>query len=178
MVVLKRNFKQQSGAALAVGLILLLIMTILAISMSQTTRTQERIAGIARDLDVAHQALDSALRAGELAVLEAGSNIVPCTSGCLVKPFNHYHDSGIDLANQNASWWSANGIAFGAPATQELAEAYRDPYYVVQVRGSVKIGGSLDVNAPQRTFYSVTAYANGVSGDTELVGTTVYSRAD
>ena len=57
--------RRQRGAALVVSLLLLLVLTILAIGASQTTRLQERMAGNMRDIDRACQGSEAGLRDAE-----------------------------------------------------------------------------------------------------------------
>lgn len=59
---------RQSGAALLMGLVLLLIMTLLGISSMRNTTLQERMAGALHEQNLALQAAESALRAGEEAL--------------------------------------------------------------------------------------------------------------
>lgn len=64
----------QAGAALITSMILLLILTIVAVSSMGTTAMQERMARNLHDRDVAFQAAEAALRAAER-VIEARTDI-------------------------------------------------------------------------------------------------------
>jgi len=55
-----------SGLALFISLVMLLILTILGVSAVQTTSLQERVARNARDTSMAFQAAESALRDAEI----------------------------------------------------------------------------------------------------------------
>lgn len=55
----------QRGAALVVGLIFLLVMTLIGVAAMRSTGLQERMAGNLRDRSLAFQAGEAALRAGE-----------------------------------------------------------------------------------------------------------------
>ena len=57
--------RQQAGVVLPVILILLVILGVLATSGMDDTAMQERMAGNLRDREIAFQAAESALRAGE-----------------------------------------------------------------------------------------------------------------
>ncbi len=59
------NIQFQHGAALITALSILLILTVLGISAMSTSALQERMAGNARDYEVAFEAAESALRAAE-----------------------------------------------------------------------------------------------------------------
>ena len=56
---------RESGVALFIALVILLIITVLGISGLQTTTLEERMAAGARDRDLAFQAAESALAQGE-----------------------------------------------------------------------------------------------------------------
>ena len=66
---LKRSYvgqqKRQSGVALFISLVMLLILTMLGLSSVQTTSVQERMARNARDTNLAFQAAESALKDAE-----------------------------------------------------------------------------------------------------------------
>lgn len=55
----------QSGAVLIVSLIMLLLLTIIGVTGSQVTGLEEKMAGNSKDYNLAFQAAESALRAGE-----------------------------------------------------------------------------------------------------------------
>ncbi|SEG76871.1 pilus assembly PilX family protein [Marinobacterium lutimaris] len=60
-----QGFRNESGAALIVALIMLLLITIVGVSAMQTTTMEEKMAGNLRDRHVAFQAAEAALRQGE-----------------------------------------------------------------------------------------------------------------
>ena len=61
----------QRGAILVTALLLLLTLTIIGVSVVQMTRMQERMAGNARDLNLAFQGAEAALREGEQQIFDA-----------------------------------------------------------------------------------------------------------
>ncbi|MCG6940551.1 MAG: pilus assembly protein PilX [Thiohalocapsa sp.] len=66
---------RQQGVALAVGLILLVVITLLSLAGVRNTGMQERMASNLRDRNLAFQSAESALRAAEAAlVVDAGSS--------------------------------------------------------------------------------------------------------
>lgn len=62
----KLSLTKQSGAALVIGLIFILIMTIIGVAAMQNTTFQERMAGGFQDRELAFQAAETSLRAGEI----------------------------------------------------------------------------------------------------------------
>jgi type IV pilus assembly protein PilX len=148
-------------------------MTILAVTMSQTSTLQERMAGNARDSDAAFQAAEAGLRAGEDALKNADA-IVVCDDlkTCQATTKNYF--SNIDLSSKSKSWWETNGIEYGVAGTQEISEVKEDPQYVAAVRGKYK--ESLRVGASSITYYEVTSHANGKTETAEAVTQGVYAK--
>ncbi len=64
-------FRQQRGAVLFVGLIILLLMTMIGVTAIQVTTQQERMAGNLRDRNIAFQAAEIGLIEGERAAWNA-----------------------------------------------------------------------------------------------------------
>ena len=62
------KFNQQSGAVLIISLIMLLLLTLIGVTGSQVTGLEEKMAGNMRDQNLAFQAAETALRAGETIV--------------------------------------------------------------------------------------------------------------
>ncbi len=75
------SMKQQQGAVLVVSLLLLLVMTVLALGASQTTRLQERMSAGMRDRDLAFESSEAGLRNGERIIDSLVVAPSPCTSG-------------------------------------------------------------------------------------------------
>jgi type IV pilus assembly protein PilX len=140
----------QSGAVLVVSLLLLLVMTVLALTASQTTRLQERMAGNARDLDLAFQASEAGLRAAEIRIddtvaINAGQNN-DCAGAediqdCEVAARDSAAALDGDYARKSVTWWGDNAFAFGDP----LAQIDVRPHYYTRV-GGVQSGTAYYVN--------------------------------
>jgi type IV pilus assembly protein PilX len=62
-------YKQQSGIALIISLIILLLLTIIMIAAVRVTSLEERMAGNLRNQNIAFQAAESALREAEASIL-------------------------------------------------------------------------------------------------------------
>lgn len=61
---------RQQGAALVVGLIMLLLLTLIGVAGMRDTLLQEKMAGNMRDREMALQAAEAALRAGEAELMK------------------------------------------------------------------------------------------------------------
>jgi type IV pilus assembly protein PilX len=57
--------KRQQGAALIIGLIILVVLTLIGVQAMRSSIVQERMAGNMRERNVAFQAAEAALRVGE-----------------------------------------------------------------------------------------------------------------
>jgi len=64
---------QQSGSALIISLVFLLLLTVLGLSSMQSSTLQEKMAGNAAEKNRAFQLAEAALRAGELSVHDHGA---------------------------------------------------------------------------------------------------------
>jgi type IV pilus assembly protein PilX len=58
-------YRGQKGAALIIGLIILVVLTLIGVQAMRTSIVQERMAGNMRERNVAFQAAEAALRVGE-----------------------------------------------------------------------------------------------------------------
>ncbi len=62
---MNRNNRRQQGSALIVSLMILIVMTVIGLTAMGTSSLQERMAGNTRDMALAFQAAEAALREGE-----------------------------------------------------------------------------------------------------------------
>lgn len=164
----QRHARRQRGAILVTSLLLLLTLTIIGVSVMQITRMQERAAGNTRDLNLAFQGAEAAVRDAEN-LLWSTPVIVTCNNAATcIRPRGTLPE---DLASQTAAWWDANAQEYGTDGTQDLDELDEDPQFVVEEIAWV---GPLVVDEPgARMFYQITARSTGGTGlATSLVQTT------
>jgi type IV pilus assembly protein PilX len=174
--VVARN--RQRGAVLIVSLLLLLVLTVLAIGASQTTRLEERMAGNTRDLDMAFQASEAGLRAAEQYIAATPSLptcLDPSSASCYVLDQGHFATT--DLARQTEAWWRTNAKPFGTPSTQEVQGVTEEPRFVIEefqtVTFSLVVGHGVP---PGKTYYKSTAWSPGATDTSHSVVESVYSR--
>jgi type IV pilus assembly protein PilX len=74
--------RHQRGAALIVGLIMLLLLTLIGVAGMRDTLLQEKMAGNMRDREIALQAAESALRAAEAQLGNSQSLYLPILMDC------------------------------------------------------------------------------------------------
>ena len=163
--------RDQRGAILVTSLLLLLTLTVIGVSVVQITRMQERMAGNTRDLNLAFEGAEAALRDAEQMLWDT-PNIVACNAADCV------HPRGVlpVLNNQTAAWWNANSQEYGVDGDQEMEELDEDPQFVAEELAFI---GPLVVDDPGgRMFYQVTARSTGASGNTNTVLQTTYAKPE
>ncbi len=153
---------RQRGAVLVITLIMLLVLTILGITAMQTTTMQEKMAGNARDRDLAFQSAESALRAGEdyIEGLTATSGF-GSTSGL-------YSESDAEPDWTASSTWSS-AITY-SNAIQGVAAA---PKYYIKILAVVSAPRTSLVLPPNVggtvTIFQITAKGTGSSPNSQVV---------
>ena len=160
----------QSGSALLVSLIILLIMTILGVQAMSTTTLEERMSGNYRDNELAFEAAEAALRAGE-AWLD--THIIPpepTTNGAT----NVWQYGTADYRDD--AWLKANGIAVATNFSSGLLAS--QPTYVIEEQQRLSDDEEVGSNAqePRRYFYRVVARGVGGSANAVVVLQTTYAR--
>jgi len=80
-----RSPPREHGAVLAIGLIILVIMTLLGVTAMTTTSLENKMAGNLKDWNLAQQAAEAGLRDGEIDIATTGrvSGFTNATAGCL-----------------------------------------------------------------------------------------------
>ncbi len=171
----------QSGAALIVALILLVIMTLLGLSSVRTVALEERMTANTYDRSLSFQAAEAGLRAGELAA-QAQADAIPPNSGfdsfgvyvdandsCVASPCQNGLCSTPDkdcparwLDPNFAGWVNAAGLGLGTLSTT--------PQYIVELLGD-NFPCNIDdptTGAQDCNRYRVTARSHG-GGDRAMV---------
>ncbi len=164
---------KQRGAVMVVSLLLLLVMTVLALTASQSTMLQERMAGNARDVDLAFQAAEAGLRDAEVTLAElfksGGQMPAPCAASadCEVKErspnFKPDLARGTGLSESNTRDYATDG--------RQITEVISDPVIYSELRGvkpdSLTRGGPIPDSGV--AFYTHTVRANGGTDTSTVV---------
>lgn len=145
---MKPNLRsRQRGVVLAVGLILLLVMSLVMIVAMSGSILQERMAGALRNESIADAGADSALRDGELwvwnQIQSQGEQLTfPSTAGA----FPLRTESTVAKRFRGSYGWESGGSAFGTGGSgiSFTADPYysmaQTPAYIVELLGSVGFG--------------------------------------
>ena len=162
--------KTQRGGTLILGLVILLVMSIMGITGMNISAIEEKMSANARDRDLAFQAADSALRAGEACITaqaDAPNILDPSTFTCNTlapgKGFYPASPKSWDPLTAGTAW---NDPEKAVQFPGNLADITVRPSYVVEQVG-VDCGAKAgSCKHPWRTF-RITAHATG--GTTEAV---------
>lgn len=121
-----------------VSLLILLVMTLLGVTAMQSTTMDEKMAGNMRDLGIALQAAESALREGE------GTTTAIATFTGATGTNGYYDtDATFDIFT-SATWSSSNSIEYaGSLYTGPSLQVAVKPRYILQYRGKLPIDSGI-----------------------------------
>ena len=169
----------QEGFVLIVGLVILGLLTMLALSSMRDTTMQEKMAGASRDSGLAFQAAESALR-------DAENCITGTTDGCAfddVANDAHFAQDDAAFPKHNTLFDANTWVAYGPPGAPTPLEGVPskkkgDPAdgvnYIIRQASTVGggaggaeigLGGYGDSAATEsQAIYEITARGAGASG--------------
>ena len=165
---------RQRGAVLVTSLLLLLVLTIIGVTVMQMSRMQERMAGNTRDVNLAFQGAEGAVRSGEGLVRAQVIRPVSCsTTGCVFwQPGTAGSTGRVEM--ESPTWWDTNG-----QTGEAMANLKSQPTYAIEELGFVRTdGGVVAGQEPPdgRDFYQVSGRSTGGSGLAEVVVQTTFTR--
>ncbi len=162
--------KKQQGVILAIGLIILLLMTLIGISGMQSTTLQEKMTGNFKDRNLAFQSSEAALRDAEQ-YLRTTLTIPPFNStNGLYQPGSN----GVDVWT-TVDWSDASG---SVQYSSTIPDVSSQPRYIIEELPAVSDPkGSLEagVTLPARFFRS-TSRAVGGTDTAVVILQSVYKR--
>ena len=167
---------RERGAAMVIALVMLLVLTLLATASARMTLMEERMTGNTQDRNIAFQAAEAGLRAGED---EAQVPILPdfdVNANGLYTPA----DPGDTPRWATVDWSDGDEVLISdelADAPGLLSEATVS-YIVEELPRVTTPGESLaaDASVEEATFYRVTSRGVGVSGNATVTLQTTFKR--
>jgi type IV pilus assembly protein PilX len=176
MINMSSSLRPQRGVVLIIGLIMLLLLTVIGLAAMRGTGLQEQMAGNMRDHNLAFQAAEAALRAGE-EVLNGVS--LPSFSGAVV---GYYPDLNQPAAihPRPASWsasnWNSWSVQLADNTISQIA-ANQQPRYVIErltvPASSSNQGSCIDFECkakiPDPIYYRITSRGIGGTTDSEVI---------
>ncbi len=164
--------QRQTGAALMVSLMILLVLTLVGVTSMSTTILEEKMAGGVRNQNLAFQSAEAALRAGE-AWIEAQNPVPNAVSNCNAPPCQVMELGGFgNVTIKNNAWWNSNAREYGATDAQEIPGVSADPRFIVEERTAADRTGSLArgiAPVPKNLYYRVTARGTGGNDSAEII---------
>jgi len=157
----------QRGAILIVSLIILLLMTLIGTTGMQTASLEEKMAGNMRDRNLAFQAAESALSAGETWL---NSNTFTCNVALgRFRPQDKDCNTATAETTQvwdNINWNNTDSVAY----TGVLSNLNANPRYIIEDIGCLPAPAT----CPGLHNYRITARATGGSADTVVILQSIY----
>ena len=165
--------RRQRGAVLVVSLMILLVLTLVTLTAIQASTVQERLAGNTRNLDLALQAAEAALREGE-GRLEATT--LPAPGGG--SGWYHYALAPAPAWGDPAAWESAATLEYAMNSDDGWEVAAAPEFSVEELPPLPDPGGSLEAGGalPEDTVYRVSARGFGANANTFVILQTTYRR--
>lgn len=158
----------QRGVALITGLIFMVVLTLLVVAAMRTTILEEKMAGNARDINLAFQSAEAALRAGEQILNGASLPAFASTGSYLTQASR---DDAYWLSTHN---WTTDSVPYGS-VPNGVAVA---PSFVVEELASVPIPGFSKKAGPlaETGYFKVTARGVGGNSNTLVLVQSTYRR--
>ena len=158
----------QRGVALITGLIFMVVLTLLVVAAMRTTILEEKMAGNTRDMNLAFQAGEAALRAGEQ-VLNCATLPAFSTTGAYLTVGSR--DDNYWLSTHN---WTTSAVTY-ASVPSGTAQA---PAFVIEELAAVPTAGFSKKAGPltELGYYRVTARGVGANANTVVLVQSTYRR--
>jgi type IV pilus assembly protein PilX len=170
----------QRGVALVTSLLLLLIITILALSMFRSFGTQERIAGNLREKERALHAADSAQQYAEWWLLQnnnTAGGAVACATQVVATPTTGQicnQTPQLQLAPNTVTkvpWTTPGGALIQVSYTPQALPNTPTPYFATPAFWITDLGVAADAAGEA---YQIDAYGYGSAANTVAIVESVY----
>ena len=169
---------RERGSVLIVSLLMLVLITMLALSSARTASFEARMAHGVRDAQSAFHATESVVGTGENWIDGRTTRPAPepasstCTAPCDV--WELYAKGAFpDTAAKDAAWWASEGRR----ADETLADLGTQPRFLIEEQLFAADSLTVGVGVPAgRWFYRVTGRGTGGTDDAEVLIQTSYVR--
>lgn len=159
--------RRQNGAVLIVALIMMVLLTIIGVTGTNVTSLEEKMAGNMRDRNLAFQAAESALQAGEIWLSnntftcnkQSGRYIPRNKTNCNVGTVTEEVWEGIGWDNQDSVLYAG-----------DLSNLSANPRYIIEDLGCLPAPAA----CPGKHNYRITARATGGTADTVVLLQSIY----
>jgi type IV pilus assembly protein PilX len=166
--------RRQSGAALLVCLIILVLVTLMALTTMKTSVLQEKMSGASSDRSLAFQAAELALRDAEQHVKTSLSPAAGFVDGCAASLCTAPTDgtSAADSVDWDGNLPASYGQATQAPPIGGVAT---QPKYIIELLYKIQppLGNSASMKS-MGTPYRITALGYGKQKQTRVMLQSTY----
>ena len=153
---------RQTGAVMAVSLIILLMLTLIGITGMRSTLMQERMAGNDRDRNLAFELAESGLRDGELYLASPTIGTFSTVTNANGRYIARTDGTTWWSGSQESTTWASDGSGSASGSLPGVS------YIIEELQTIAGTNGSLRAGVPGiNTYYRVTA--RGVSGNSNAV---------
>lgn len=165
---------EQSGMAIVMAMVFLLVLTVLGITSTNSTILTEKMSQNMRDSISAFEAADSALGDGEAKIqnLTAAPTVV---TSCTAAPCNVVWQMNAlsNPSTQSNSWWQANGQTYSS----SVVNVAQQPMYIIELFSFVPYDLSPTSAAAGRGsyYFRITARGVGLTSNTVVNVQSIYS---
>jgi len=165
--------RKQTGVALIISLIMLVLMTIIGLAAIRVSLMEEKMAANSRDQALAFQAGEIALRDGESWLMSRVVEPIPTNDGNnrVWNPDGNQLDATNNQLNwwqeRNLAWWVANGQSYG----QNIPNVNAAPRTIIEYHEYITddlVLGDGNVESG-RVFYRITARSTGGSDQARIL---------
>lgn len=163
--------RRQSGAALIVALIMLLISTVLGLASIRATGTQERMNASMFDRSLAYQAAEAALRAAEVA-LEADQSLgIDCTATaanfCPPVPANTFTNGTTGWTNVSGDFLVNDDLLAATPQfyIEKMGEVGGSSEFGMEDSANCANYAGCDPSTPLAAQYRITGRSGALGAD-------------
>lgn len=170
--------EQQKGSVLILSLMILVVLTMIGVSSMSSSSLQEKMTGNFRDREVAFHVAERTLALAE-EYLEANINTanLPNTGGLYTR------DNGPTHATvTTGTWWTGSNSQV---LSTTIDETRTQPRFTIEYHGevgnsegtSINLGGyGSSTGGGTVSNFKVTAYANGLSNNTQVILQSNYNK--
>lgn len=156
--------RSQRGSALVTGLVFLVVIIMLGLSASSSSIQQEMAVRNVRDQNVAMEAAEAALRAGETWIRNNGGPpplaMNPVTGNALVRMPEYCSPTVNNCAEAAATFWSTNGALLGsADQTPTLSLVAEQPRYIIEFM----LPSPVPLGSTPNKYYRIVARGVGMN---------------
>jgi type IV pilus assembly protein PilX len=164
---MSKSKTKQTGAVLIVSLIMLMLLTIIGVTGTNVTSLEEKMAGNMRDRNLAFQAAESALQAGETWLT---THTYTCSAaGGRFKPRDKDCNTATAETSEvwdNINWNDTDSVLY----TGVLSNLNANPRYIIEDLGCLPAPAA----CPGTHNYRITARATGGTADTIVMLQSIY----